>query len=522
MAGINSLPQGVEPVAAIVLIYSAVGWLCTVVMIWLTWIHRQRFSYVAMVAYLTLLGTTMSIIQQCHDYTHWEEIMIKQFELVSSFPDNPESATAQGSYGLDLVLFYIQFYTYNASALCIFFWAAELAQTLYGFDAKPRLKRAGRKFNQAGRAVAIVLPLFTTLLLRLNEIRANILIFLLMADLPLMLSLTLGGLTVMLILIRYLVTQKKFTQWSQPKSDQSGNERAAEAGLSYVSTVSTKRIGMQKLRGKSGGIYDRWLMIRFFMAFLMLGVFNVTTVLFQLNALNGNRKDGLSSAPDLSAERARTTILSFMPGTTPGIMLFIVFGTTAGHRKKIRQTVLPKSWQEEGFTLASLFPCQGRRNRQSKPRTRKWPWADRNVQRVPSYAMSNHPVEQATSAIPLRPVRSKEQGRSVDIMEMLTRERLSDLQKPLPPYPAGTADRYSFEPPPTMASSKSASIREARVEQVVWRSSLLDPASMPVHVQQEQHQRTRRADYYSNNAEHSDDSGPALPIMRNDKRNSEM
>lgn len=61
-----------------------------------------------MIAYFTLLGTTMSIIQQCHDYVHWEEIVIEQFELVSSLPDSPELATAQGSQGLDLVLFYIR------------------------------------------------------------------------------------------------------------------------------------------------------------------------------------------------------------------------------------------------------------------------------------------------------------------------------------------------------------------------------------------------------------------------------
>ena len=61
-----------------------------------------------MIAYFTLLGTTMSIIQQCHDYVHWEEIVVEQFELVSSLPDSPELATAQGSQGLDLALFYIR------------------------------------------------------------------------------------------------------------------------------------------------------------------------------------------------------------------------------------------------------------------------------------------------------------------------------------------------------------------------------------------------------------------------------
>ena len=44
MAGTNTLPAGTEPIAAIVSIYSAIGWLCTATMIWLSWVHRQRFS----------------------------------------------------------------------------------------------------------------------------------------------------------------------------------------------------------------------------------------------------------------------------------------------------------------------------------------------------------------------------------------------------------------------------------------------------------------------------------------------
>lgn len=75
-----------------------------------------------------------------------------------------------------------------------------------------------------------------------------------------------GGIMVMLILIRYLVTQKRFTHWSQPRTDQSGTE----TGLSST-TPSSGKIGREKIRSKQGGIYDRWLMIRFFMSFLMLG-----------------------------------------------------------------------------------------------------------------------------------------------------------------------------------------------------------------------------------------------------------
>lgn len=61
-----------------------------------------------MIAYSTLLGTSMSIVQQSYDITHWEELAIEAWELVSTLPDSPELATAQGAVGLDLILFYIR------------------------------------------------------------------------------------------------------------------------------------------------------------------------------------------------------------------------------------------------------------------------------------------------------------------------------------------------------------------------------------------------------------------------------
>lgn len=196
-------------------------------------------------------------------------------------------------------------------------------------------------------------------------------------------------------------------------------------------------------------------------------------------------------------------------------MLFLVFGTTSGHRKKIHETLVPKRWWRSPHGRSPL-PTSNKRalfaTRGDKaPKTRKWPWADRGVERVPSYAMSPAP------AVALGPVRKHTQVvQSVDIMSMITKETLADLQKPLPPYPLPVADRYSFETPATLASSQAPSIREARVEQVAWRTSIHDPASRPVYLQQ----HTRRESNYASDSDQSDQSGPTLLIMRNDQRDS--
>lgn len=65
----------------------------------------------------------------------------------------------------------------------------------------------------------------------------------------------------------------------------------------------------------------------------------MTNTLFQVTALNNNIHDAKASAPDLSAGRAMQTFFLFMPGTTPGIFMFIVFGTTASSRNKIKALI---------------------------------------------------------------------------------------------------------------------------------------------------------------------------------------
>jgi hypothetical protein len=108
MPGINQVPAGAESAAAFTLGYSAVSWICSALMIWLTWVHHERKSYVAMVAYLSLFSTTASLVQQSHDITFWEDIMREQFRRKKVLPDNVEMAIANGSFGLDLVLYYLR------------------------------------------------------------------------------------------------------------------------------------------------------------------------------------------------------------------------------------------------------------------------------------------------------------------------------------------------------------------------------------------------------------------------------
>lgn len=63
---------------------------------------------ISILAFFTLLSTTASIIQQGHDVTWYEDVVAEQFDRRVSYHVNAESAIANGSVGLDLVLYYIR------------------------------------------------------------------------------------------------------------------------------------------------------------------------------------------------------------------------------------------------------------------------------------------------------------------------------------------------------------------------------------------------------------------------------
>jgi hypothetical protein len=62
--------------------------------------------------------------------------------------------------------------------------AGELAQSVYGLGANPRMRAIVRRVNLVGKAVSFLLPLVTILMLRSPVIQQHYIGFILVADLP--------------------------------------------------------------------------------------------------------------------------------------------------------------------------------------------------------------------------------------------------------------------------------------------------------------------------------------------------
>ncbi|KAI5920560.1 hypothetical protein F4810DRAFT_411921 [Camillea tinctor] len=333
----DQLPRGAEGAAAVTLTFAGVSWICSAVMVWLTWTHNQRLSYVALVAYITIISTIASIIQQIHDIVLWRDVMTEQFQHRVADPDNADLQIANGSVGMDLVLFYIQFYCYNVEALLITFWASELVQSIYSLNERPSTARILEKFNATGKGVALVTPIIFILIVRAPIIHNSVERLVHIVGIPLIISLGCGSLLMLTILFRYIQTRRKLAPFF-PSSLQSSNQGSSKSRNGI--TWGARALG-------SHGVYDRWLMTRFTLSFILLGVFQATSFLFQRFSAHNTEVDIQSATPDLSSHRACQTLYLFIPGNTPGVALFIVFGTTTTFRHHMYKTFVPRRWQRQ-------------------------------------------------------------------------------------------------------------------------------------------------------------------------------
>ncbi|PSS02415.1 hypothetical protein BD289DRAFT_237725 [Coniella lustricola] len=407
MPGINQLPAGSEFAAAISVIWAVASWICSWLLLWLTWSHHEKWSYLAFLSISCIFSNTFSIVQQGRDITWYTENVTQQFVRKQNLPaDDPELAIAGGSYGVDLALYYLQYYSYNVQAMLVMFWAAELCQLTYQVRENRKIRHIMRKVHSVGITVAWTLPMITILCLRIPSLKKDFVAFLLIADLPckltsfqagqeysilallqqpysdrcycrvVMLSLAISSSLMLATTLKYLRSRHKFTHWTPPKFN-SANSSQVGTSFSQVGSASqtgiTSQTGAKSTRSPgSKGLYDRWLLVRFTIAFVLLAIFEVTNTLFQITALHSNMQDAQASAPDLTAGRAIQTFFLFIPGTTPGIFIYIVFGTTAASRQKVadlfsrQDGALARGWQ----SLCSYLSCcgQGRRRNNSNDR----------------------------------------------------------------------------------------------------------------------------------------------------------
>ncbi|KAH8735587.1 hypothetical protein BGZ61DRAFT_526648 [Ilyonectria robusta] len=301
-----------------VLIYSIFSLSLGLLTAWLVWVHREGTSYVFLLAIFTVVGGVASIAQQIHTIVDWRDIKLEQHRHTVANVGNPVVALASGSVDLDLALFYIQFTCYGIEALLIFFWCAVLLQSVFQLRI---LENSLRYSNAVAKASAIFFPVLMVCLLQIKALQNNTIGFFVIANLCMSVGLLGGAIMLLSILGRYIYTRRALISF-QFKYGKSSTRSGAQSRASTAGGVQAR----QK-------IYDRWLILRLAIGFVALGIFQLVTIMTEVVAQAKNNRSHLSDSADLSLAQARSDFTLFLPGATPPLVTFVVFGTTRPFRQ---------------------------------------------------------------------------------------------------------------------------------------------------------------------------------------------
>ncbi|KAK8102733.1 hypothetical protein PG984_015879 [Apiospora sp. TS-2023a] len=371
-------------------------------------------AHVALIGYLLLASTTSAVATQLHTFVAWEDVATAQWEEAIANPKSSEQIISNGAVGTDLALWYFRQYAFSAAAMLVFFWAFALLQSIYDWTEKSHMRELLKRINAVSKASSMLLPAVTISLLQVKSIQQSVVVFMFLANVVLMISLAGGCGSMLAILIRYVQSRRQLLSWDVQYGAVSGS--GAMSG-SFGFSASTSQGQGQGRRGGSRGIYDRWLMTRFSIAFVILTIFELSNMLFQFAGMQNSNKDALRSSPDISAERAKETAVLFLPGPAPSFLIFIVFGTTAPFRKHMYRTFVPKRWQRQRV--------------ETTEKERAWT------------QQSSRPAATPPNAQDLMPTLPREHMASLYRPVVVPRQLgipLRDLEKALPPEPKVSSD----------------------------------------------------------------------------------
>lgn len=205
-----------------------------------------------------------------------------------------------------------------------------------------------------------------------------------------------------------------------------------------------------------------------------------------------------------------------MPGTTPGIFIFVVFGTTASSREKLADLLVPTRWREN----ARKRSCFGGRPASTPPVRDPLASYDSGIRVQRSLTITSTHRGHASHV-------NDEDLDFFDTGDVF----LSDLPK----RPESTASVYitHLKPLPlTTQPSSSKSKTQATPASVIlqrdgWTTTRTHnlPTAREKNTLAGELKRTSTddslralSDYQTVGSEHSDDSGPILPIQRQEVR----
>lgn len=255
-------------------------------------------------------------------------------------------------------------------------FALQIAGSVYGYWMTHR--RAESRYKLVSKLAPIFPTALTIGLLQTPAVHQSFLTYMIIANAQSVFCCAASMVLLILILVKYVNTKRQLESWRSWSTrkwkgvrssrsfkiartqDPHRNSRVNESSRDTTDHEQSRSSSWsQKAQHMVPAIYDSWLVTRLAILTVMLTGFILASVLTHLPQQADVERDSHASEPDLSPGRASSNIVGYMPGVTPSLVLFIVFGTTRPLRLTMYDRLVPKAlkvWLQKRRQRSSLRP----------------------------------------------------------------------------------------------------------------------------------------------------------------------
>ncbi|KAI1747308.1 hypothetical protein F4782DRAFT_521497 [Xylaria castorea] len=344
----SGLPPGAVGDAVGVLIYTFISLITDIALIWLLWLHRQRFGYVALIAYFVALSIVISIVQQIYQYTNFSDNMWRRYHYIKANYPNPDVIFKDGNSGFVLVFSNIRYYCYSIESTYLFTYTLHIATSIFGVWTVRR--RAERIYVILSKIVPIIITAITIGIEYTPAVQSNWITYIIVANVQAVTSCIFSIVLIGMILWKYVDTKKiwdsitmgpilegssvSWKAWVLKKWQRNSETR---------SSASEQTPRMRDHVPKSL-LDNNWLVVRLSIAILFISGFVLAFILVHLPVPAQMAREIMADAPELTAANARAGIVGHVYGVLPGLAVPIVFGLTKPFRQTLYETFRVKRW----------------------------------------------------------------------------------------------------------------------------------------------------------------------------------
>ncbi|RDW85947.1 hypothetical protein BP5796_04272 [Coleophoma crateriformis] len=214
---------------------------------------------------------------------------------------------------------WFQFYTYNADALYILFWAVTLFCGTWRINTQPAcLGDLSKYTGVVAKVFAIIFPAIILGVAQIKPIASHEVVFAVLCNACLVVSATVGAVLISLTLYRF-VQSRRLLNGSTGATDYYTHSRSmTNGGGGGPDRNLTKR--------KQRAI-DRVIIIRFTVAFILISIFEICDIVIQIRSFQSAGVDSGPQASDYSNSGAIGDIVTFLPGVTIPLVAWAIWGT---------------------------------------------------------------------------------------------------------------------------------------------------------------------------------------------------